>query len=290
MVYTIAIFMLVIVLVDFLIMQEWQAGKNNYYFIPKSDGENIAQRVDELKDIVARTLRANATLSHTATNATINISDSFPLTSSAYGRVLITPAANFAQTTWAQNHNCSVGMDTAPILSDAVVLSENGRLNYTQDNQNGEYDLVEVPIIYGAAVSAINVSIYCTNPRASENTYTWATTSNPAYATLGHIRYSDSGGASYEFRGNFARNTNQHFVANYSQSLPASFIVDWNAVSNKLVLKAYYSPKSSIDCKYNISVAINRQNTYDAALYIPINSTIRCQNATYSGYLYVARD
>ncbi|MFH1306846.1 MAG: hypothetical protein ABIH83_04310 [Candidatus Micrarchaeota archaeon] len=300
MIYTISVFILAVVLLELLSYSVQHNDRHLQYFLPPTEGEMLALRLDELSFLTAEALGVDAQMERNSTHLLFYMQDSgFPLTPASNGRAFISQHKSWVEMGWTNISNCLVDLDVSIPNSTGRILSATSGLNYTQNNSLAANDSAALSIENGINISSVAVNIYCLSP---PNTALVTYNDWPSDGTWrrAEIVYSDDTAFPTHVNSVLFNQGNVHyFAANYYDGdgdWMQSVHVDWAKPNYTLNISAStnasYTPsitKQDVSCTWNISLSLNYTNYTKESFYIPINTTLAYQNSTYKGYLILAR-
>lgn len=300
MVYTISIFLLVAVLLSLMAFWVEQTDKRRQTVGGWADEDVLAARLDELGWLSMQALGINATLLRDSTQIQLNVHDAgLPLSLSSAGQVDLLPLKTWLEENWTAVTKTNLTYNFTGMNSSGQLMKTDSGLIYTHDNSNAEYDKV-ILFIPGASGTPKNVTIdiSCAKPgNANLVSYTdW----NADGGTLGgRIRYWDDLGGAHTSADDFDPVNSNSFAARFErgENWMGTVHVDWSGGADySLSVWGDYNTtiapplgKNDMRCAFNASLILDRSGAAEESLYLPISTSLRYYNASYGGWLVLAR-
>lgn len=299
-VYTLCIFLLVIVLLEMLAAWAQHSDRRRLDIDSPSDGEILNARLDELSWLSRQSLGVNATLSRNGTQLVFNISDAgFPLTDYGNGGVYITRLKDWLEANWTNRTNSSLSFNVSkPNNTGTIFNLSPANISYLQNNYyTNQNDSANLTLSSDAVPVNVTVDIACSYP-ANTSTITYTDWSAAGSNMSGTINYLDSFVGTHSHAQAYDRMNANTFSAVYKDSAGVwlqTIHIDW--IPNYTLqiwdeANSTYAPAFNpvnITCVWNISLVLNYTNATAETLYVPINTTLTYHNASYNGWLVVGR-
>ena len=298
-VYSLSIFLLVAVLLSLMAFWVEQTDKRRQTIDAPAAEDVLAVRLDELGRLSAQALGINATLMRNSTHVRFSVSDAgFPLSPSARGLVDLGPLRDWLVNNWTAATHANLTYDYSGMnASGRLVQTTVSALSYSHDNSNAAYDqatLVSAPGI--GTPKVLGVAITCKRPGGANSVaYTdWTSTGTILNGT---VSFYDSGGL-HTSNALFDPAGSDSFSARYYDAggnWMQSVHVDWvgpDTLRLRGENNATYSPglgKSNVSCAWTASLLDSYPGTLQETMYMPISVSLRYYNASYGGWLVLAR-
>ncbi len=307
-VYTLCILFLAGVLLELVAYQAEWTGRRRADLQSPTDIQVLGSRLDELTWLSRQAMGINASLSRNITNLTLNISDNgFPLVNSTLGAIQITSLKGWLENNWTNVTRANLSFNVTnvndsgadPVYNNALLQTTDG-INYSHTNFYSDRDIANLTMPGNFSPVGLTLDLACSRPpNATLITYTnWASGGGGLSSTINYI--DPSFVVPYQTTATFFPGNSNAFVVNYTdvnglwlQTIHA----DWVAPNYSLLIwdegNTSYAPaynKQSINCSFNISLTLNYSNQSSESLYIPVNTSLHYGNASYAGWLTIARD
>lgn len=298
MVYTLSIFLLVAVLLSLMAFWVEQTDKRRQTIGEPADGDVLAARLDELGWLSMQALGINATLMHNTTHVQFSISDAgFPLSLSSAGRVDLLPLKNWLNSSWTAVTHANLTYNHSTMNSSGQLLKTSASgLIYAHDNSNSGYDQATLFSPASITPQSLGVDITCRRPGGTSSVVYSDWVSNGTTLN-GIVRFYDSGGL-HTSNALFDPSSNNNFSARYydaSSRWMQTIHIDWVA-PDTLRLRgennATYVPalnKTNVSCAWTATLSDSYSGAAQETMYMPISVSLRYYNASYGGWLVLAR-
>ncbi len=299
-IFTITIFILSSVLLDYSIYLSEHNNRHDPYFFSVSDAQILNSRLDELATNAQRALGVKADMQRNDTHLTISFEDNgfaFAPSGSGISRADLRGFKTFYENTWANTNNLSCALNVALPNSSGIYYQTSDKINYTHDNSNSQRDVALLAIPSDYEFSHIIMDIYCDAPDTYSDFYYSCWQNDPTQTKIVDIIYNDDEGNSQVCHTNFNQLSSQVFYTNYTYTtgLPPTeymtqqFYFNLQTPNILNISDLHQTSKQDVFCKWNLSVVLDYTYDKEQHLFIPINASLKYMNSQYSGYLPVKR-
>ncbi|MFH0927525.1 MAG: hypothetical protein V1822_03000 [Candidatus Micrarchaeota archaeon] len=293
-IFTISVFILAAVLLDLSSYLAEHNARHDSYFLPPSDGEVLNSRLYELSRNTQRALGAQTSIERTSTQAIFIYNDSFPFPPNSGGDADLGAYHTFYTQVWPAQNNLSCSLDVSTPNSTGVLYLTNSGMEYRHVNSDSNSDYAQFTLPSGYEFSNINFSVYCIEPQdVSQVGYSdW---SGPGTNTA-NISFKDNAGHSRFLSTNYDPSIDQSSSVVYQDSEANTIqTISFYLLSASKTLKissevnpAYLS-KEDANCLWNLTIWLDYSSSEEIYYYSPISAQLSYANASYSGFIPIAR-
>ncbi|PIT84499.1 hypothetical protein COU37_03155 [Candidatus Micrarchaeota archaeon CG10_big_fil_rev_8_21_14_0_10_45_29] len=303
MIYTIAIFAMLIALFELAAFSQEQSARQLSLFYAPFGAQTLSWRLEELSLMHVDYMGASKLYFFAnSTNISLHLQDTgFPLTDPARGKVYLDSLKSFCEGEWANRTGSSLSLDVSVPNATGKIFTTTSGLNYFHDNaglsastgKNSTEAYLIIPSY--ALIENLTLQIRCNRPSPSLalplcSTWSAGTTSNYAF-----INYSE-GSTTCAFSDYFDSSLNQQLEARYfaaDGNWSHSVHVDWLRSSQKFRIYAEVNATKmdvpDVTCTWNLTLLKTRSSAADEKMYLPIIANLTYQNSSYSGNLTLSR-